>query len=88
MKHEDLYARTWQSDFGKNIFDNDLHEFSPPNPREMTVEFNQTISETCRTLGTTQNSSPENFTPNRRMALRNGCISPHKMCGRNDCRTT
>ena len=46
IKHDDLYARAWQSDFGKPFFDYDQDERRPPNPREMTVEHDRTNSET------------------------------------------
>ena len=61
IKRDDLYARARVSNFGKPIFDNIQDDTSPLNPRKVTVEFNQTTADACRTPGTTWESSPESF---------------------------
>ena len=63
FKHDELYARAWESDFGKPIFDNDQNEPSPPNPREATVDSDPTKDKTCSTSGTNRKVFPEVFHP-------------------------
>ena len=46
-----------------NISDNNQNEPSPPNSRELTVESDHTIAETCTTPGLTRESFPEIFLP-------------------------
>ena len=36
IKQNYLYARAWESDFGKPIFDNDQDKPRPPNPQKIT----------------------------------------------------
>ena len=38
-KQDDLYTRTWESDYRTLIFDNDQQKSSPCNPHEASVEM-------------------------------------------------
>ena len=63
IKHDELYARAWESDFGKHCFDKCYNELSPPKQGEVTMEPDQTNAGTCSTLGPSRESSPEIFPP-------------------------
>ena len=60
-KHDDLYAKAWESDFGKLVHDNDQNDRSPPYPREVIVESGQTNAKACSIPKTTREVSLENF---------------------------
>ena len=62
---DDMYARARVSEVGNVIFDNDEDEPNPPNPREVEVESDHMNAETCSTLATTQESSPEFSFPHK-----------------------
>ena len=63
IRRYDLCARAWESVFGKPIFDKNQDEPSPPNPREVNVEADQSIAETCSKTGITQERLPVIFLP-------------------------
>ena len=54
FEHDELYARAWESDFGKPFLGNVQGELSPPNPHEVTIESYHTNAETCSAPGTTR----------------------------------
>ena len=57
IKHDDLYARAWECEYDKPIFDSDRDNFVPPISPEVTVQSEQAADETRRTPGTTQEDS-------------------------------
>ena len=61
IKHDDLYARAWESDFGKLIFDIEPNQPSPPNPCKVMVKTNAANAGTCGTPVTPREGSPEIF---------------------------
>ena len=61
IKHDDLYAGAWESEYETPIFDNDQHEPSNANSREITVRHDLSNDETCTIPGTIQEDSPEVF---------------------------
>ena len=60
-KRDDLYARAWEFESEKPIFDDDQNELSPPIPRKVVVESDHTHAKTCITPGAERESSPEFF---------------------------
>ena len=61
IKHDDLYARVWESQCEKPIFDNNQHEADSDNPHEITVTHDSPNDKTCTIPGTIQEDSPEIF---------------------------
>ena len=59
IKHDDLYARVWESEYETPIFDNDQHEPDRDNSPEVTVRHDLPNDETCTIRGTIQEDSPE-----------------------------
>ena len=59
IKHDDLYARAWESEYETSIFDNDQQEPHSGNSPEVTVRHDLPNDETCTTPGTIQEDSPE-----------------------------
>ena len=59
IKHDDLYARAWESEYGPSIFDNSQNEPNRDNLPEITVRYDLQHEETCTTPGTIQEDSPE-----------------------------
>ena len=59
IKHDDLYARAWESDNETPISDNGQHEPDRNNSREVTVRHCLPNGETCTIPGTLQEDSPE-----------------------------
>ena len=59
IKHDDLYARAWESEYGTPIFDNNQHEPDNGNSPEVTVRHDPPNDETCTITGTIQEDSPE-----------------------------
>ena len=59
IKHDDLYARAWESEHETSNFDNDQHEPDSGNSPEVTVRHDLTNDETCTIPGTIQEESPE-----------------------------
>ena len=58
IKHDDLYARAWESEYETSIFDNDQHEPDRGNSPEVTVRHDLQNDETCTIPGTIQEDSP------------------------------
>ena len=61
LKHDDLYARAWECEYEKPIFDADKNNATPPNPRENPVQSDFSTEEMRNTLGNPHVCSPETF---------------------------
>jgi len=59
IKHDDLYARAWESDYETPFCDNSQHEPDCNNLPEIPVTHDLPHAETCTTPGTIQEDSPE-----------------------------
>ena len=59
IKHDDLYARAWESEYETSIFDNDQHEPDSGNSPEVTVRHHLPNEQTCTNPGNIQEDSPE-----------------------------
>ena len=59
IKHDDLYARAWECEYDKSIFDSDRDNMVIPNSPEITVRSEKAADDTRSTPGTTRESSPE-----------------------------
>ena len=59
IKHDDLYARAWKSEYETPIFDNGQHEPDNRNSPEVTVRHDLSNDETCIIPRTIQEDSPE-----------------------------
>ena len=57
IKHDDLYARAWECEYDKPIFDCDRDNLVPPNSPEVTVRSGEAAGETMSTLGSIQEDS-------------------------------
>ena len=62
-KHYDLYARAWEWQYEMPIFDTDYDNTSKPEPPESAVQNDWVADGTWNTPGTSQDGSPENFSP-------------------------
>ena len=58
-KHDDLYARAWESEFDEPIFDSDHNNLVTPSSREITIRFDETADEMKSTPGTRPENSSE-----------------------------
>ena len=58
-KHDDLYARAWESEYVTPSFDNGHNEPDRDNSPEVTVRHNLPNDELCTVPGTIQEDSPE-----------------------------
>ena len=61
LKHEDLYARTWECEYEKPIFDAENDNVTPPKSPENAVQFFSLTEETWSSSRTAQECSRENF---------------------------
>ena len=59
LKHDDLYARAWQYDYGQPIFDAENNNATPPNSPENPVQPDLSTDEMWNTLGTAHECSPK-----------------------------
>ena len=59
IKHDDLYARAWECEYEKPIFDSDYNNLVTPNSPEITVRSEETADEMRTTPGTIRENSPE-----------------------------
>ena len=60
-KHDDLYARAWESEYETPIFDNGQQDSDSDNSLEITMRHDLPNDETCTIPGTIQEDSPEIF---------------------------
>ena len=61
LKHDDLYARAWECEYKKPIFDTENNNATPPNSPEFPVQSDLLTEETWNTPGTAQECSREIF---------------------------
>ena len=54
IKHDDLYARAWECEYDKPIFDSDRDNMVKPNRPEVSVRPSEASDETRSTPGTIQ----------------------------------
>ena len=59
IKHDGLYARAWECEFGKPIFDSDFKHLVTPNSAETTIQSEKAADEMRSTPGTKRDNSPE-----------------------------
>ena len=59
IEHDDLYARAWECEYDKPIFDSDRDNMVVPNPSEVTVQPEEVADETRNTPGNIQEDSSE-----------------------------
>ena len=59
--HDDLYARAWECDYQKPIFENDRGELDIPKSTEFTVQSNLLNDGSCTIPDTIQRTFPEVF---------------------------
>ena len=57
IDHDDFYARAWECEYDKPIFDSDRDNLVPPNSPEVTVRSGEAAGETRSTPGTIQEDS-------------------------------
>ena len=55
--HDDLYARAWECEYDKPIFDSERDNMVIPNPPEVTVRLEEAADEAKGTPGTTEEES-------------------------------
>ena len=60
IKHDDFYARAWECEYDKPIFDSDCDNLVSPNSPEYTIRSEQAADETRSTPGIIREISPEN----------------------------
>ena len=59
IKHDDLYARAWECQYDKPIFDSDRDNLVSPNPPEVTVRSGEAADEKRSIPGTIQADSSD-----------------------------
>ena len=57
--HDDLYARAWECEYDKPIFESDDNNLVTPNSPEITVRSEEATDEMRSTTGTIREDSPE-----------------------------
>ena len=61
LEHDGLYARAWECEYDKPIFDAEKNNATPPNSSETPVQSDLSTKETSNTPGTAQECSRETF---------------------------
>ena len=61
LKHDDLYARAWECEYEKPMFDAENNNATPPNPPEVPLQSDLSTDETRNTTGIAHECSPEIF---------------------------
>ena len=59
--HDDLYAKTWEREYEKPIFEAKKDNATPPNSPELAVHSDSSTEETWNTPGTARGCSREVF---------------------------
>ena len=59
IKHDDLYARAWESEYDEPIFESDHNNLATPSSPEITIRSEQTADEMRNTPRTIRENSPE-----------------------------
>ena len=62
FKHDDLYARAWECEYEKPIFDADNNNATPPSSPKIPIQSDLSTEETWNTPGATRGFSQE-FSP-------------------------
>ena len=58
-KHDDLYARAWECEYGEPIFESDYNNLATPISPKITIRSEQTAEEMRNTPGAIREHSPE-----------------------------
>ena len=61
VKQDNFFARAWECEYEKPIFDAENNNATPPNSPEFPVQSDLLTEETWNTLGTAHECSPEIF---------------------------
>ena len=61
LKHDDLYARAWECEYEKPIFDAENNNATPATSPEIPGQCDLLTEQTRNTPGTAQDCSRENF---------------------------
>ena len=77
IKHDDLYARVWECEDDKSIFDSDSANVVSPNSPEVTVRSGEETDATRSTPGTTQEDSSN--IPSHTDEMADGTDTDHDM---------
>ena len=59
IRHDDFYARAWECEYEKPIFDSDYNILLTPNSPEITVRSEEAADEMRSAPGTIRENSPE-----------------------------
>ena len=59
IKHDDLYARLWECEYGEPIFESDYINLATPSSPEITIRSEQTADEIRNNPRTIRENSPE-----------------------------
>ena len=77
IKHDDLYARAWECEYDKSIFDSDSDNVVSSNSPEVTVRSGEETDATRSTPGTIEEDSSNNLPHTDEMA--DGTDTDHYM---------
>ena len=61
LKHDDLYARAWECEYEKPVFDTENDNATPPSSPEIPVQSDKSTEETWNTPGNARACSREFF---------------------------
>ena len=61
IKHDDLYARAWECEYEKPIFDSDYNDAATPHSSGITIRTDKGTDETSTVPNTIPENSPELF---------------------------
>ena len=61
LKHDDLYARAWECEYEKPIFDAEKNNAQPPNSPEILIQSDLSTAEMRKTPGTAHECISEIF---------------------------
>ena len=75
--HDDLYARAWECEYDKPIFESDDNNLVTPNSPEITVRSEEATDEMRSTTGTIREDSPEIIPKVDQLVRQNGYGSLH-----------
>ena len=67
LKHDYLYARAWECEYEKPIFDTEKKKATPPSSTEFPIQSNLPTGEMRNTPGTARKCSPETFPQTEQM---------------------
>ena len=61
LKHDDMYARTWEYDYDQRVFEAENNNATPPNSHEIPVQSDLSTEEMRNTAGTEHECFPAIF---------------------------